>query len=176
MLRLLALWKRMLSYRKNTWTLEDYPIVVRQQRIELPPNDRMRPIAWSAQILEWVMLGHGDTREEARADLRRHFDEYREAHESLPRPGTKVPISFASSEIVERYDDLARDFLPKVLGFERDDCFISDESSLWDFHGEKTNDDCFRKIAILYGIDVSDVEGAKLSEIFRRIAQHRGHA
>lgn len=49
------------------------------------------------------------------------------------------------------------------------DCFISDESSLWDFHTEETNEHLFEKILEIYEVDVSDIENGNLVEIFKRI-------
>ncbi|MGA9586626.1 MAG: hypothetical protein WBQ95_14935 [Terracidiphilus sp.] len=48
--------------------------------------------------------------------------------------------------------------------------WISDESSLWDFHIDETNERMWAKILEVYGVDVSDIESARLSEIFNRIA------
>ena len=107
------------------------------------------------------------------ADLRTHFERYRDSHDVLPRPGTGMPIEFASAAVVDAHHEIARDFLTRILDLSYDNCFISDESSLWDFHGEETNEDLNRKILLLYGVDVSDVEGAKLAGIFERIADHR---
>jgi hypothetical protein len=49
--------------------------------------------------------------------------------------------------------------------------FISDESSLWDFHEAKTNEALIARIKEVYGVDVSDIESAKLPEILERIAK-----
>ena len=48
--------------------------------------------------------------------------------------------------------------------------WISDESSLWDFHTDDTNEKLWAKILEVYGVDVSDIESARLSEILNRIA------
>ena len=90
------------------------------------------------------------------------------AGETLHRPGDKVPIQFASQERIKRHEELAEEFVQKVLGLER--AWISDESSLWEFHAEETNDRLFAKIEEIYGIDVSDIESARLCEIFDRIS------
>ena len=49
------------------------------------------------------------------------------------------------------------------------ECWISDQSSLWDFHGEMSNEHLHRKIWDAYRVDVSDIESANLVEIFERI-------
>ena len=64
--------------------------------------------------------------------------------------------------------DLAQDFIQRVL--ELDWAWTSDESSLWDFHTEETNDRLNAKIMGIYGVDVSDIKSGNLSEIFERIA------
>ena len=48
--------------------------------------------------------------------------------------------------------------------------WISDESSLWDFHQDETNDPLVSRIKELYDVDVSDIRSARLSEILERIA------
>ena len=50
----------------------------------------------------------------------------------LPRPGTHVPIEFASRQRVNAYPESMNDFVRLVLNL--DWAWISDESSLWDFH------------------------------------------
>ena len=51
--------------------------------------------------------------------------------------------------------------------------FVSDESSLWDFHSSDDNKDLIEKINEVYGVDVSDIQSAKLWQIFDRIASNR---
>ena len=48
--------------------------------------------------------------------------------------------------------------------------WVSDESSLWDFHAADDNQALIAKIQEIYGVGVSDIESAKLCEIFKRIA------
>jgi hypothetical protein len=167
---LLVAWKWLLSFTKRSWSLEDYPIRFRQQ--ELSDNDRGPRRVWVAHIHKWAMTGFGDTREQALADLRTTFASYREAHDSLPRPGTHVPLEFAATVKIDQYRDIARDFLDRIFHLNYDECFISDESSLGDFHAGDS-DELHRKIAIIYGVDVSDVERGLLVGIFERIAERR---
>lgn len=56
-----------------------------------------------------------------------------------------------------------------MLGVDYDQCFVSDESSLWDFHEQDSNDELYRRIVLLYAVDVSDIEEAKLWRIFERL-------
>ena len=133
-----------------------------------------KPIAWTDQVINWwQMAGHGDTRDQALANLRVSFETFRSRHDVLPRPGSGAPLEFASSHLVERYETLARDFLQRLLGLNHDDCFISDQSSLWDFNGGDSNDTLYRKISDLYGVDVSDVDSARLGKILEKIALHQ---
>ncbi len=167
--------KRLLSYRKGAWTLEDYPVRLRKQDVAaLEQPGRLKPIVWSAQIINWWQIaGHGDTKEEAVANLRASFANFRDSHDTLPRPGTGAPLEFASSDLIERHEELARDFMTRIVDQNYDECFISDESSLHDFHADSTNDEYYRKIALVYGVDVSDVDGARLGLMFERISSHR---
>jgi hypothetical protein len=55
----------------------------------------------------------------------------------------------------------------RVLGLEA--AWISDESTLWDFHTELSNDLFYAKIREIYDVDVSDVGSAKLWTTFERI-------
>src|SRR5262245_3972012 len=171
--RLKAFVKHVLSYRKSVWSISDYPIRISEQKAEASaPERRRKLVRWSAQIINWwQMSGHGENREEALRNLEVAFKHFKATHEKLPRPGTGAPIEFASANLIQQYEDLARDFLPRVLNLNFDQCFISDESSLWDFHVQETNGDYYRKIALLYNVDVSGVEGANLGRIFETIAK-----
>jgi hypothetical protein len=123
-------------------------------------------------IVNWHLSGVGDSREEAFQNLRTTFaqvkSERRTTGELLPRPGTWAPIEFASQERINMYPELAEDFIRRVLELEC--AWISDESSLWDFSGDETNDALCARIKEIYGVDVSDIQSAKLAEILERIA------
>ena len=172
--QILALWKLCMSIRKVDWELSDYPVVLREQ--EPDPEyigTRLKWHQYRAVIVNWWVLdGSGDTKEEALQDLDKQFTtqklERGKSGKALPRPGTKVPIEFASQERVNRHSELAEDFVRRVLGL--DWAWISDESSLWDFHHDETNDALISKINEIYGVDVSDIQSARLSEILERIA------
>jgi hypothetical protein len=53
--------------------------------------------------------------------------------------------------------------------------WISDESSLWDFHEDETNESLTDKIRHIYGVDVSDISSGNLANIFDRILEHRAN-
>lgn len=149
------------SFFKSDWKLKDYPIRYRKQNVEEYP--------WMAQIINWwVISGLGKTQQEALEDLRCKFNLYKENNEKLPRPGTKVPLKYASTEQVDRYKDIAKDFLEKTLKLNYDECFLSDQSSLWDFYTEMP-EEVKKVIYEVYGVDISDIKDGSLVEIFRRI-------
>jgi hypothetical protein len=66
-----------------------------------------------------------------------------------------------------QYRWLASDFLRKVLG--ETNAWVSDGSSLWDFHEDDTNDAYYVVIDEIYGVDVRDVKDAILVDIFEKI-------
>ncbi|MCL2829267.1 MAG: hypothetical protein FWD77_00835 [Betaproteobacteria bacterium] len=161
-LKALSKWLR--SFTKTAWDFEDYPIEIRMQRMN--PDDTELP-KYAARIIHWPpMVGLGETGSEALDDLREAFA--RHAKDCpLPRPGTRVPISFASTDRISRFEALAADFFPPILGHEFSECFVSDESSLMDF-GEEWQDYCAR-ILLRYEVDISDMEPGNLVHIFERI-------
>ncbi len=69
--------------------------------------------------------------------------------------------------MVSSDDAFSEEFIQKVLDLEW--AWISDGSSLWDFHTEETNDLLYVRIREVYGVDVSDIKSGKLWEIFERI-------
>jgi hypothetical protein len=70
---------------------------------------------------------------------------------------------------IEQYEPLANEFFEKILAMNYNECLVTDESSLWDFHSEETNEEYHRKIMEVYGTDVSDIESGNLVRIFERI-------
>jgi hypothetical protein len=174
--RLAAAWKWALSFRKQNWDLNDYPIFVREdESAEQRSTLRMKSHRFTAQIEQWDLSGSGDTKRNALSDLRRTFDaakaEKQREGRRLPRPGTRVPLEFATRDEVSKHPELEDDFIRRVLQLEW--AFISDESSLWHFHTELTNELLISWIKNVYGVDVSDIESARLSEILNRIAVSR---
>jgi hypothetical protein len=171
---LLVGWKFLLSFRKQDWSLEDYPVIVRKQRDASPrlgKTGRWTLLAYNARIVNWTLAGTGDTAADALENLRETFKKVRENRPSMPRPGTRVPLEFASQERIAANSPLADEFLQSVLGVEG--AWISDESSLWDFTTEDSLDGCYARIRSLYGVDASDVPHGNLAEIIERIAQSK---
>lgn len=171
-------WKWLLSFRKRDWTLADFPIRVLRQvpdtKAPLQPPRFSSP-AWNASVLGLWLTGFGETKEEAPSELAKHFAAYKakrlERGEAMIRPGTRAPVEFVSTEQIDAHEELAQDFIERVLGY--DWAFISDESSLWDFHKERSNDAYVIKIREVYGVDVSDIESGRIAPILERIASER---
>ena len=171
---LLAGWKFLLSFRKRDWSFEEYPIIVRKQHEssqQLGKPGRFTAPAYYARIVNWTLAGTGDTAADALKSLRETFKKARENRPSMPRPGTHVPLEFASQARISANAVLANEFLKSVLG--HDEAWISDKSSLWDFASGHSLDDYYVKISLLYGVDVSDIAGGNLAEIIERIAQSK---
>jgi len=168
-----AYWKRLLSFRKKDWELNDYPIVIREH--EFDPHfssGRFTQHRYVASIVNWAVTGGGETPADALLSLQINFqairDRRRPEGKPMIRPGVNAPIEFAAQEVGSINRELSEDFIQRVLNL--DWAWISDESSLWDFHTDETNEQIWAKILAVYGVDVSDIESARLSEIFDRIA------
>lgn len=82
-----------------------------------------------------------------------------------------MQIELASQQRTDVHAELAEGFIHRVL--ELESAWISDESSLWNFHGEEKNDSYYARIREIYGVDVSDIESANLAEILERIAEQK---
>jgi hypothetical protein len=176
----LAAWKWSLSFLKRYWGLSDYPLALRKHEIDPDyAGSRLKQHRYSVAIVNWwVMSGGGDTKLEAQEELEKRFAAERVERAKIgkpfPRPGTHVPIEFASRQRVDAHPELAEDFIRRVLNL--DWAWLSDESFLWDFHSSDDNTKLIAKIKEVYGVDVSDIASARLSEILERIAsQQRYH-
>jgi hypothetical protein len=166
--------KYCLSFLTKNWTLREYPIRVRRQAdAPADPDSRFKTYPWSAQIDGWgVISGTGNTRDEALSQLAVNFEEQKARRASegklLPRPGTQVPIQFASSERIAAHGPLVDDFIHRVL--ELPWAFISDGTELWHFHAKDSNDEYVSRIREIYGVDCSDLADASIADILDRIA------
>ena len=164
--QLKAVLKYIASFFKSDWSIDDYPLRYREQTKTSPQV----PL-WVVQIINWwVMTGSGETREEAYQNLAQRVEGRRAVGESLPRPGKRVPIVFASTQRVDMYPDIAERFLCEVMGFASgDSVFISDQSSLGDFGIGDSADEYIEKIRQVFDVDASDIESGNLADIFERI-------
>jgi hypothetical protein len=171
-----AAWKWCLSFSKQEWELNDYPIGI-TERESNPAFSAFRfsQHRYRAYIVNWSIAGFGDTPEQAKENLEQNFENVRlnrrQEGKRLFRPGAPVPIEFASQEKILANEALSEEFIQKVLGLEW--AWISDDSSLWDFHTEPTNDALYAKIREVYSVDVSDIQSGSLWIIFERIEQSR---
>ncbi len=168
-------WKWCCSFAKTDWKLQDYPISIRPQELELNLPARLMQHQYWARVLGWHMDAGGASKAEALDALGEQFakrkSDWLKKGKPLPRPGVNVPIEFAPRERIGAHAKLAEDFMHRILGLE--EAWISDKSSLWDFHFDETNEELLAKIRQVYGVDVSDIESAKLWEIFERIERVR---
>jgi hypothetical protein len=162
-------WVWMLSFANAKRTIANYPLRFRHyDNSAYGGPARLRPVDWTVQVIRWTgMQGHGATKEEAMQNLRENFSRFEERGEPLPRPGSYKGIEFASSEKIERFPDIEKDFIAHILNVEW--AWLTDESSLWDFSQDETLDEFYSCIRTRYAVDVSDIEGAKLVSIFERI-------
>ncbi|MBS1814413.1 MAG: hypothetical protein JSS87_06025 [Acidobacteria bacterium] len=157
-----------LSFRKLNWNLEDYPRIYVDQ-IGYEPGEEDRRQRWRVDIVGWLMHGLGNTPEEAARDLEINFSKQLSEGKKPLRPGrNNIHIIFASTARISQYRDLELDFVSEILGLPW--ALMTDESSLWDFHGETNNDEFIEKIRQRYGVDVSDIAGARIADIFERIS------
>ncbi len=170
--RLLARWKYLLSFRKSDWDLGDYPIVVRKQDDAgdtFGDEVRFSSPAYVARVVNWTGLdGFGGTCAEALASLRERFIKECERRSAKPRPGTDVPLKFASEERIAARQALADEFVRDVLGVE--DAWLSDESCLWHFTLGGSLEEYYAKILLFYGVDVRDMPDGNIAQILDRIA------
>jgi hypothetical protein len=169
-----ATWKYLLSLAKKEWSIQDYPLrYIHQEVSGCQENGFLRTIPWTVQIVNWwQMAGHGDTKEAAYAELAKRIEDYKSSGEILPRPGTGRPLEFFSCEGIIKYESMTEDFFQRILNMKLEDVlFLSDKSSLFDFHFDDSNNSCYEKIKSIYGVDVSDIKSGNLLEIFQRIDQ-----
>jgi len=165
-------FKYLTSFLKTEWTINDYPLRFRHFTTTRQDdrNPRLKQFSWSAQIINWwQMHGGGETKEAALTDLKAKFQIAKEQSGSLPRPGTGLPVEFASTDQINLHWNIAEDFFNRVLNQNYGDCWISDESSLWDFHSEESNDHLNKRVWECYRVDISDIEDGNLVKIFQRI-------
>lgn len=166
--------KWLASFFRREWALADYPVRTGPNGEGARPGDE-----WLAQILNWPgPAGVGATKEDAVTKLGEALESAREyrrkSGEKMPRPGSAVPILFASTERVLADPTLHDDFIVRVLGFgPGDPVFISDQSSLGDFGDEAHVAALQKKIVDAYHVDVSDLKEGLICDILERI-QKRG--
>jgi len=170
--------KLLLSYSKKTWDFADYPVKTWKNK-----NAGEENVKYGAGIIRWaVMVGHGATSEEAIKELERSFHTYRDNNSDLPRPGTNVPLKFATTEQIDKYEEIAVDFFKRVLQMNYYDGFYSDFSCLPYFdleplsdieHNTKMKDEVISRTLLLYHVDITEIYEEPLWKIFATIKEKR---
>jgi hypothetical protein len=168
-----ARFARITSLLKSQWEFEDYPIdYVEQEQVDPNLPKRLHRPRWRADIINWYAVsGLGDSKESAPADARQKFAVWKTSGQKMWRPGTGPGIVFPENQKIDTYPELRDDFIQNILKLEW--AWVTDESSLWDFHEKGTNDAYYADILEEYGVDVSDIEGANLKLILERINDRR---
>lgn len=168
--RVLIKW--LLSFTKSKWVLNDYPIKTWEN-----PNAGEDKCAFGAGIINWsFMVGHGETPEKAIKALEARFKLRKENNPDLPRPGSQVPIKYASTEKIDKYREIAVDFFKRVLNQDYNKGFYSDGASLSPFEGpdeEKgkiVKEEIIRRTLSVYGVDITNIYDEPLYKIFEFIA------
>ena len=166
--RIHAFTKWFLSFFKKEWDLTDYPLRFRFQKDS--KNDNETP-PYIVQIINWwMMVGCGNSKEEAFEDLRKSWLDYKKTNDKLPRPGTSLPLQFAITDHISKYDTIAEDFFERVLGRNYFDGFCSDESSLLHFQeNESEKMDVINKTLLLYNVDITDLYDGPLYKVFESL-------
>ena len=162
-----SFWKKLLSYSKTNWDINDYPLRYKKQTDTTEQYNIGELKPWVVQVINWwTMTGLGDTKQEAYEHLKSNFKSYLE-YNSAPRPGTRVPLSFADTSEVDGLDDVAPDFFEKILELNYYECFISDESSLADFGSD--DDETLQKINTIYGLALTDFGDGNIVRLLKLI-------
>jgi len=90
----------------------------------------------------------------------------------MPRPGTRVPIEFATATRVQSDPELLADFIINVLGFQPGaPVFISDVSAISDFGDEGRVAEIRSRIGEHYGVYVTEAEPVLVADVLDRIRE-----
>lgn len=170
-----AITKWIFSFRKNDWSFSDYPIKTWKNS-----NTKNIDLKYGAGIVNWiVMVEHGKTREKALENLRKHFQVFKNNNDDLPRPGLKVPLKFAPTNQIDKYENIAVDYFNKVLEMDYYDGFYSDGSILEYFINssdeefkKRFKDEIIKRTFNIYKIDISDIYDEPLYKIFEKIQKN----
>ena len=168
-----ALIKRINSYFKQNWNFDDYPTKTWKN-----PNAVEDKVAYGAGIIYWSgIVGHGETPEKALKALKDSFKLYKENNDDLPRPGTKVPFKFATTENIDKYEKTAVGFFKEVLNMDYYEGFYSDGSILSFFEpydndevaNKKMKEEIIKRTLLHFRVDITDIYDEPLWKIFERI-------
>jgi hypothetical protein len=166
--QILAFWKRLLSYTKKTWNINDYPLRYKKQKNDKSSDAESGIKEWSVQIINWwSLIGLGDTKSQAFDMLNDNFNSYKRNHEKLPRPGVIVPIEFAEGTKLEQLEDVAINFFPTILGYDFHGIFVSDQSSVFDFGIDEK--ELIEKINANYNLNLSELGDGNIVRLLQDI-------
>jgi len=162
-----ASFRKLLSYTKSKWDIDDYPLRYKKQTDTKGKNNVSEFKPWVVKIINWeLMIGLGDTKLEAYEDLKSNFKNYLK-HDQPPRPGTDVPLRFADTSLIDTLEGVAPGFFDKILNLDYYQCFISDESSLIDFG--RDNDETLQKINATYNLGLTDLGDGNIARLLSLI-------
>ncbi len=170
--KLIATYKKILSYFKSNWTLKDYPLVFERQVDEKDTvlNTILDP--WVVMIISWYeMVGTGKTKEEAYLALKKRFDIYSQSYR-LPRPGTFPKTKSPHPAAVEMLEDNISDFFEKILDMDYHNCVITDKTTLKDL--KKDDKQTIDKICLEYKIDIREIRDGNIIRILSQIVKSTG--
>lgn len=162
-----AFWKKIVSFAKKTWEIDDYPLRYKNQSTANKQFDidEIKPCV--VQVINWwTMTGLGNSKKEAYENLKINFKKYLQ-YNTAPRPGTKVPLSFADTSNIKELEQIAVDFFIKILDTDYYECFISDESSLFDFGIDESK--TLQDINSNYNIGLPDIGDGNIVRILKII-------
>lgn len=159
--------KLLMSYRKTSWELADYPILYKYQ----DESDENSP-KWVAQIINWwLVIGSGDTKAEAYESLEKCFNERKESGSRMPRPGVLVPMEFAPVEKLDKYWEVASKIILEVCRYDPNGIIVTDGSQLSDFPGDLH--EYYEKIIKIFGVDVSHIKDSNIADISEYISNKK---
>ncbi len=160
--------KYLLSFLKSDWTIDDYPVWIKDQE-SVSPEYR-----YSARIYNWPALcGLGADKEKAYKNLEEDLNEIKvlnkNNNEPMPRPGCKVPIKYATAERMNSDPELRDEFITEILQIELNDfLFISDSSRLEYFADDDGDVEKYKnRILQRYGVKVK--ESLIIADIIQQI-------
>ena len=85
--KVLAAYKWILSFRKSEWELRDYPVGIAEQTPDASRRSRFALQPFRAYIINWTIIGLGDTPAEAKAKLAENSANIKASGQALTRPG-----------------------------------------------------------------------------------------
>lgn len=154
--------KYLLSFFKNDWGFQDYPL-----KTWINSNALQDEKKYGAGFKGWMgLVGRGKNTQEAILHLKENFENYKSNNSSIPRPGTYKEIEFAAHDEVERYEEIAVPFFRDILEMNYYECFISNKSSVLDF--PISEQELKEKLKQHYDIEMKIKDGMFV-DIFREI-------